>query len=278
VLEIEYNHQSVNLEKMQPEKRKTLESFFRSFKKKNRDDGAVELNPIESSASNSPSSSSFADKQMETDSTSSSIVTAVSSTNTPQARSIPDDISKSCDEPPAQPKLKNYPMNDQKRAFRSIWFTDRPWLEYSVMKDSVYCYYCRHFSSNKLNVGDAFISTGFNNWKRSLESSSGLVKHSSCQSHIIATKNHESYLQSRATNSSVINKLDSSRLIHIRRNRDRLIKICSAIHLLSRQMISLRGHVENERYANSTHSRNILLFSVKNRSRFFASKYQFFEF
>ena len=250
---------------MQPEKRKTIESFFRSFKRKVRGDGEIELNVIESL--DLPNSCSFSNKEIGPDtnsSTTSSITTAPSSTNAFPTKSVPDDISKSCDELPSQPKLKNYPMNDQKRAFQSVWFNNRPWLEYSIVNDSCYCYYCRHFSSNKLNVGDAFISTGFNNWKRSLESNSGLVKHSSCQSHIIATKNYESYKQRQATNSSVINQLDSGRIIQIRRNRDRLMKICSILHLLSRQMISLRGHVENEKYVNFIYFENILIFFAEN--------------
>ncbi|CAF3452662.1 unnamed protein product [Rotaria sp. Silwood1] len=159
-----------------------------------------------------------------------------------QATSVPEDISKSCHDLPVQPKLATYPINHQNRSFQSSWYKERPWLEYSVKADSCYCNYCRHFSSNKLNVGDAFISTGFNNWKRSLDNNGALIKHVSSQSHIIATKNYESYRQRRGTNSSVIDQLDTSRLIHIRRNRDRLLKICSTLNFLSRQMISFRGH------------------------------------
>lgn len=81
---------------MQPEKRKTLESFFRSFKKKNRGDGAVELNAIESSVSDLPSGSSLPDKPIEPASSlssSSSITIVVSSIATSQAKSVPNDIS-----------------------------------------------------------------------------------------------------------------------------------------------------------------------------------------
>ena len=52
----------------------------------------------------------------------------------------------------------------------------------------------------------------------------------------------------KKTNSNVLNKLDSSRSIQIRKNRDRLIKICSTLNLSARQMISFRGHDESERY------------------------------
>ena len=74
------------------------------------------------------------------------------------------------------------------------------------------------------------------------------MKHVSSQSHIIATQNYESYREREKTNSNFLNKLDSSRSIQIRKNRDRLIKICSTLHLMARQMISFRGHNESERY------------------------------
>jgi len=81
-----------------------------------------------------------------------------------------------------------------------------------------------------------------------LENNSGLIKHALCQSHIIATKTYESYKQRQETNSNVINKLNAVRLIHIRKNHDCLMEICSTLHLLLRQMISFRGHGKNEQY------------------------------
>ena len=75
-----------------------------------------------------------------------------------------------------------------------------------------------------------------------MEKTSGLIKHASCQAHIIATKNYLSYKQQQETNSNVLKSLYSCRTIQIRKNRDRLIKICSTLRLLARQMISFRGH------------------------------------
>jgi len=86
-----------------------------------------------------------------------------------------------------------------------------------------------------------------------LQKYSGLIKHALSQSHVIPTKNYLSYKQREETGSSVIKKLDSGRAIQIRKNCDRLIKISSTLHVLARQMISFRGHEENEEYVNSTH-------------------------
>jgi len=57
------------------------------------------------------------------------------------------DISRSTDELTAQPILASYPSNKDKRSFRSQWFSQFHWLEYSEQTDLAYCYYCRHFST-----------------------------------------------------------------------------------------------------------------------------------
>jgi hypothetical protein len=249
---------------MNPDKRHTIESFFLSTNKKPRNDKVqTESNVVISSPSsesqNLPDFSPLcSDDQIScglvSDTSSSSLTTSNSLDASFEAKSVPNDTSASSTDSPVQPKLTLYPVNNQKRAFQSSWFTDRPWLEYSVENDACCCHYCRHFASNKLNARDGFSTTGYNNWKKSLEKGSGLMKHVLSQSHIIATKTYLSYKQREETDSNVMKKLDSSRAIQIRRNRNRLMKICSTLHVLARQMISLGGHEENEKYVNSTYS------------------------
>ena len=250
---------------MNPEKRRNIESFFLSTTKKSRNDEEQTQSSI-SISSSSPSSeaqnplsspiNSCSSEQtscaLVSDTSSSSLTTSISLNESFEAKSVPSDISTSCADSPAQPKLTKYPTNHQKRSFQSSWYIERKWLEYSVENDACYCYYCRHFSSNKLNADDTFATSGFSNWKKSLDKAGGLLKHESSQSHIIATKNYLSYKQRQETDCSVVKKLDSSRAIQIRKNRDRLIKICSTLHVLARQMISFRGYEENQQYVNST--------------------------
>ena len=57
------------------------------------------------------------------------------------------DISHSIDELPARPILDSYPLNKDKRCFRSQWFSQYEWLEYSKQTYLAYCHYCRHFST-----------------------------------------------------------------------------------------------------------------------------------
>ncbi|CAF4244083.1 unnamed protein product [Rotaria magnacalcarata] len=159
--------------KMNPEKRRSIESFFLSSNKKSRnDDQKTETNVTTSSPSSTsesknppPTSPSNSNDQVMCDNASDTVSSSFStsfSLNESFGKSVPKDISTSCHDPPAQPQLPNYPLNHQKRSFQS----------------------------------------------------------------------------------------NSSRSIQIRKNRDRLIKICSTLHLMARQMISFRGHDESERSSN----------------------------
>ena len=49
---------------------------------------------------------------------------------------------------PCQPILHDYPVSyfsEKSRRFRSEWYVNRNWLEYSVDKDAVFCLYCYLF-------------------------------------------------------------------------------------------------------------------------------------
>jgi hypothetical protein len=162
------------------------------------------------------------------------------------------DISRSCQDPPAQPKLKSYPRNQDNRSFLAKWYDGRPWLEYSITMDSSYCYYCRHFgaptsSSNKKPQTDAFLSNGFKNWKKALDKTKGFDQHLQSQGHILAASSYATYQQRERSQCNVIQTLDKGRIEQIRRNRERIAKIASALLLCSRQAIGIRGHDESER-------------------------------
>ena len=108
------------------------------------------------------------------------------------------------------------------------------------------------FSFDHLNADDAFVTTGFNNWKKALDKTAGLARHVSSQAHIIATKNYLTYKQQHVTDSNTLKQIHHGRTISIRKNRDRLIKIGSTLLFLARPMISFREHEENETYVNLT--------------------------
>ena len=69
---------------------------------------------------------------------------------------------------PYQPKLRDYPLtNDgmQERRFHCHWFKKFPWLEYSEVKDSAFCFPCFLFDEIPSN-NPKFVIEGFSSWKR----------------------------------------------------------------------------------------------------------------
>ncbi|CAF1658030.1 unnamed protein product [Rotaria magnacalcarata] len=222
--------------------------------------------PISTQSATLPTSAQSATSSAATSSTATSAQSVTSPatlpTSTPSATS-PTDISRSINEPPSQPILSSYVQNSDKRSFQSQWFKDRPWLEYSVIQNKAYCYYCRHYGILKLAAKsqcNAFVS-GFCNWKKALGLNSGLKQHASSESHLQATTNYQEYLLRFNTKTSVIAVLDTGRSQQIKRNRDRIAKIASAILLCARQMIALRSHYENETSNNRGNLLEILSWS-----------------
>lgn len=72
---------------------------------------------------------------------------------------------------PTQPIGHNFPKAHDKRSFQEHWFKQHNWLEYSLVKDSAYCYYCYLFRDDckdeKL-CHDTFTKTGFKQWKNGM--------------------------------------------------------------------------------------------------------------
>jgi hypothetical protein len=71
---------------------------------------------------------------------------------------------------PTQP-IVNFPRKqsgDCRRAFQQSWYKRYNWVEYSVSKDAIFCFYCFLFKElgRKEYFGfDVFNKVGFNDWK-----------------------------------------------------------------------------------------------------------------
>ena len=65
--------------------------------------------------------------------------------------------------------MQSYPLTKfgtQNRAFNHKHYKTYEWLEYSISKDSIFCFACRNFSTgNSSNFEDSFL-VGFRNWKK----------------------------------------------------------------------------------------------------------------
>ena len=87
---------------------------------------------------------------------------------------------------------------------------------------------------------------GFNSWKRAFCANQGFLNHQNTQSHKLAEINYKQYIARTSSATTVLQVMDKSRNALIKRNREKLIKIASTLHLCARQMIAIRGHEEDE--------------------------------
>uniref|UniRef100_H3AEK7 TTF-type domain-containing protein n=1 Tax=Latimeria chalumnae TaxID=7897 RepID=H3AEK7_LATCH len=106
----------------------------------------------------------------------------------------------------------------------SIYYNKFPWIEYSVRLDTVFCFPCRHFYTEKGYVDDLFIGKGLRDWKKLSEKPS---KHANSQVHI----NNETIRSHKAD---------------VERNRLYLAKVCDILKLLSKLGLPFRGHDEGK--------------------------------
>ena len=73
---------------------------------------------------------------------------------------------------PCQPILHDYPVSyfsEKLHRFRSEWYANRKWLEYSIDKDaafSFYCYLFRRQDVGKQGGGETFVMKGFKLWNQ----------------------------------------------------------------------------------------------------------------
>ena len=85
---------------------------------------------------------------------------------------------------PIQPKLAKFPQTSsgkQSRSFQIKWYSLYGWVEYSISKDSIFCFYCRVFNKEHIVDGsDGFTppANGFRNWKKVVGKNCRLKKHS----------------------------------------------------------------------------------------------------
>ena len=78
---------------------------------------------------------------------------------------------------PFQPVLHSFPKNKNMKASRDTcsfsprWYSDYPYIEYSIEKDMAYCFVCKLFSHgiDRENSEEVWIE-GFCNWRKAMSS------------------------------------------------------------------------------------------------------------
>eukprot|EP00102_Acyrthosiphon_pisum_P018762 XP_016655972.1 PREDICTED: uncharacterized protein LOC107882310 [Acyrthosiphon pisum] len=90
-----------------------------------------------------------------------------------------------------QQAYKKTKFGGKVRSFRSQWYTECDWLEYSIQRNAAFCFVCRIFGPE--NSEDAWTRTGFNNWQKFIVKLSHLatINHITNESKMIAYKSSE---------------------------------------------------------------------------------------
>jgi len=172
----------------------------------------------------------------------------LSSSVSSSEKHIPKDIAVGPHQLPSQP-VCHFPSRTcgkKKRSFNSEWYKMFPWIEYSKESDSVFCFPCHFFASTPGRVDEAFVSTGFFDWKHTLNKKGALHKHSKSIAYKDAIICFNGYKHMQESNSSVADMVGSARAQHVARNIHYIKSIAEVIILCCQQNIGLRGHRESE--------------------------------
>ncbi|XP_022865451.1 zinc finger MYM-type protein 1-like [Olea europaea var. sylvestris] len=129
-------------------------------------------------------------------------------------------------------------MANKDRRFCVSWYNEHPsWLEYSIEKDAVFCFYCYLFSSS----GGSFVNGGFSNWKRKEIIRKHVGASNSAHNHARVLyesfKNQEQSIQSCLFKQSLQTRTEY---------RIRLNASIDCVRFLLRQGLAFRGHDESD--------------------------------
>jgi len=166
----------------------------------------------------------------------------------------PSDIAQTIEEGPVQPKLRNYPKSvtgegksKRTRSFKSSWFEQYEWIEYSRLENSVYCFPCRFFALN--NPDSIFTSSGYKNWKNAM-SSKGFPRHNSSIDHKNCCQTWLDYKANKEKNISVLSLISADHARLVNENRRYMKSIILSVRMLAIQGSAFRDHRENEQSLN----------------------------
>ncbi|XP_073032478.1 uncharacterized protein [Primulina eburnea] len=146
---------------------------------------------------------------------------------------------------PYQP-IYEYPLVDfkhQKRSFQSSWFVKFPWLEFSKIKESAYCFPCYLFDVPS-SYQKKFTVEGFKNWKRVNCKTCPLKRHEGdCNSlHSTAMQKWEGL---KNVSQHIDRRMNKQSENIVKQNRLLIRTSIRAIRWLALQGCAFRGHDES---------------------------------
>ena len=104
-------------------------------------------------------------------------------------------------------------------------------------------------------IATAYISSGYENWKKSAEKRCGFRKHNDLQGHAQAEKAYQTFLQAKAVDTQLSEEKDwevsrRQETYEVNRNRQILQRIFSVVRFLGRLSLPFRGHDETQQSLN----------------------------
>ena len=183
------------------------------------------------------------------------------------------DLSRHIGDRPAQPLLSKFPttkFGSKHRSFSPEWYKAFTWVEYSIAKDAIYCYPCRHLKVGAVSrVDPAFTTIGFRGWKKAKGKSGALKQHAESANHRANMQVWQQRLvaEREKVQFGVDYQLRDVEEEEIMLNRHYLKSVMTVILTLARQNIPLRGHHESETSENPGNFRAILDLLVNQDAR-----------
>ncbi|KAL4097919.1 hypothetical protein QTP88_022611 [Uroleucon formosanum] len=172
----------------------------------------------------------------------------------------------------------SYPLTKfgtQNRAFKH--YIAYEWLEYSISKDSIFCFACRNFSTGSSgNFEDSFL-VGFRNWKK-LSVCSGtkggnksklnkLDAHAKSNLHLTCMVKWSAYQKTKETD-SVYSQISSQHSLMVENIRMYMKMLVDIVLFLSCQGIGSRGHDETKDSLNQGNFKELCKLLEKNNEEF----------
>lgn len=151
-------------------------------------------------------------------------------------------------------------MNSERRSFNAKYYEVHNWLEYSISKDAVFCFSCRHFLNNNNVRGQienniVFVQQGFNRWKTQKQS---FIKYELSERHLSNIEKWTMYLSVKNKNNSVANALFHSRSQAITENREHVKFLLKTTLFLGKQGLAFRGKNEEQNSSNKGNLKELI--------------------
>ena len=160
---------------------------------------------------------------------------------------------------PCKPYIHDFPyrnIGDTPRRFSLQWLYNYEWLEYSIKKDSVFCFICYLFK--KGSGSDAFVVDGWDNWNIG---NAALIKHSGSKAHKAAQERYIGFINPKVAIDYHIDKWTDEEL---RLYKKRLTYSLRCIKFLLLQGLAFRGNDESEESSNRGNFIELLKFLAGN--------------